>query len=461
MHILFRDGLANRGYMAQYTDCPAELEAHLQDKTPEWAAAITGLPVATIEEFAALVGNTPKTYLRLGYGFSRQRNGVVNMHAASCIAAVTGSWLHEGGGAFHNNGAIYHWDRGLIEGLDVRDRAIRVLDQSRIGPVLTGDREALFNGPPVTAMLIQNTNPMMVAPDLNLVHRGFAREDLFTCVHEQFMTETAQMADIVLPATMFLEHDDFYQGGGHQFVAFGGKVVEPPDGPRCNHEVIAGLAKRLGAEHRGFAMNERQIIDETLKASGWGSLEALEKGRWIDCQPDFEDAHYLNGFGHPDGRFRFAPHWDAVRPHGFGPVGAPGNMPTLPDHFEVIEEATADKPFRLATSPARNYLNSTFTESPTSIAREGRPEVMIHPEDAAKLGVAEGDRVRIGNERGNVVIHATLFDGLRPGVVIVESVWPNHAFEEGIGINALTGADPVAPSGGSAFHDNSVWIKPI
>ena len=460
MHILFRDGLANRDYMEQYTDCPTELEAHLKDKTPEWAAKITGVPVETIEEFAALVGNTPKTYLRLGYGFSRQRNGVVNMHAASCIAAVTGSWLHEGGGAFHNNGAIYHWDRGLVEGLDVRDRSIRVLDQSRIGPVLTGDADALFNGPPVTALLIQNTNPMSVAPNLNLVHQGFARDDLFTCVHEQFMTETAQMADIVLPATMFMENDDVYQGGGHQYIALGARIIEPPEGPRSNHDVISGLAKRLGAEHRGFEMTAREIIDETLKSSGWGDFETLRQNRWIDCQPDFEDAHYLKGFAHSDGKFRFSPDWGAVRPHGFVSDEAVAAMPSLPDHFEVIEEADKDKPFRMATSPARNYLNSTFTETKSSIAREGRPEVMIHPDDAARIGVAEGGKVRIGNERGNVLIHATIFDGVQPGVVIVECIWPNHAFEEGIGINALTGADPVAPSGGAAFHDNSVWIKP-
>ncbi len=148
------------------------------------------------------------------------------MHAASCIAAVTGAWLHEGGGAFHNNGAIYHWRKTLIEGLDARDSTIRQLDQSQIGRILTGDAQALHHGPPVTAMLIQNTNPVSVAPEQDLVKRGFAREDLFVCVHEQFMTETALMADIVLPATMFMEHDDLYQGGGHQYFQLGPKLVD-------------------------------------------------------------------------------------------------------------------------------------------------------------------------------------------------------------------------------------------
>ena len=164
MHVLFRDGHANWPYMEQYTDCPRELEAHLRDKTPEWASAITGLTVAEIETFAKMVGTTPKTYFRLGYGFSRQRNGAHNMHAALCIPSVTGAWLHEGGGGFHNNGAIYHWNRSMIEGLDVADPTVRVLDQCRIGPILTGDPEDLKGGAPVTALFIQNMNPVQVAP---------------------------------------------------------------------------------------------------------------------------------------------------------------------------------------------------------------------------------------------------------------------------------------------------------
>ncbi|MCG8693634.1 MAG: molybdopterin oxidoreductase family protein [Minwuiales bacterium] len=459
MHVLFRDGHANWDYLEKYTDCPRELEAHLKDKTPQWAEAITGVPAAEIETFATMIGTTPRSFFRLGYGFTRNRNGAINMHAASCIPAVTGAWLNEGGGAFHNNGAIYHWDKSLIEGLDVRDPSVRVLDQARIGGVLMGDKDALGDGPPVTGLFIQNTNPMMIAPDLNRVHPGFAREDLFTCVHEQFMTETAKMADIVLPATMFLEHDDVYQGGGHQHILLGPKIIEVPGECRSNHDVIVALAKRLGAEHPGFDMTPWELIDRTLKASGWPDVETLEKSRWIDVQPDFETAHYLNGFANPDGKFRFKPDWSETKPHGFGPDGTPTGMPGLPDHWDRIEEATEAMPFRLATSPARNYLNSSFTETPTSIKREERPKAKIHPLDAADLGIVDGAKVRLGNDRGTVLLHAELFGGLRRGVVIVESIWPNHAFEEGIGINALTGADPAAPVGGACYHDSRIWVK--
>ena len=459
MHCLFRDGKADRDYLARYTDVPAELEAHVRSRSPQWAAAITGCDVATIEAFAALIGERKRAFFRLGYGFSRSRNGAVNMHAASCIPAVTGAWLHEGGGAFFNNSAIYHWDTTMIEGHDARDPSIRVLDQSRIGPILVGDAEALMHGPPVTALIVQNTNPMSVAPEQDLVKRGFAREDLFVCVHEQFMTETARVADVVLPATMFLEHDDFYQGGGHQYILLGPKLIEPPDECRSNHEVVCALARRLGARHPGFDMSARELIDWTLRHSGWGGIEALEAKRWIDCQPDFATAHYVNGFAWSDGKFRFKPDWPTVphrHPWTAGPVE---QMPRLPDHWQIIEAADPIHAFRLATSPARQFLNSTFTETRTSRARERRPEVMIHPDDAAPLGIADGDKVMLGNERGEVRLHAKLFDGVRRGVLVAESIFPNAAFEDGRGINTLTGADAIAPFGGAAFHDNKVWVK--
>ncbi|MGH6814641.1 MAG: molybdopterin-dependent oxidoreductase [Hyphomicrobiaceae bacterium] len=461
MHVLFRDGFANWPYLEKYTDCPRELEQHLRARTPEWASAITGLTVAEIETFARMIGTTPRTYFRLGYGFSRQRNGAHNMHAASCIAAVTGAWLHEGGGAFHNNGAIYHWDKTLIEGLDVRDDTVRLLDMSRIGPVLTGNRYDLGSGPPVTALFVQNMNPVQVAPEQRLVKKGFLRDDLFVCVHEQFMTATAKMADIVLPATMFLEHDDVYQGGGHQYILLGPKLIEPPGECRSNHDAISALAGRVGARHRGFDMSPREIVDWTLQASGWGKLADLEKNKWIDCQPAFATAHYLTGFGYSDGKFRFKPDWSAVPAGRSHDWGSSHLMPRLPDHWDAIEHADTRHPFRLATSPARDYLNSSFNEMPTSRRKEGRPRAKIHPADLAGLGGRDGSRIRMGNERGAIVLHAEAFAGVQRGVVVVESIPPNDQFENEEGLNTLTSADQPAPFGGAAFHDNHVWIEKI
>src|SRR6478672_5882054 len=263
MHCLFRDGKADWDYLEKYTDAPRELEAHLQSRDPGWASAITGVPAETIEEFERLNGERNRSFFLLRYGFSRSRNGAANMHAASCIPAVTGAWQYEGGGAFHISADIFQLDKKLIEGLDSRDPSVRMLDQSRIGAILSGESEVLQGGDAVRALIIQNTNPLSVAPDQNKVKQGFARDDLFVCVHEQFMTETAMMADVVLPATTFLEHDDIYRGGGHQYLILGPKLVEPPGECRNNHEVICALAKRVGAEHRAFKMSPRELIDRS------------------------------------------------------------------------------------------------------------------------------------------------------------------------------------------------------
>ncbi|UKK91639.1 molybdopterin oxidoreductase family protein [Brucella pseudogrignonensis] len=467
MHVLFRDGLADWDYLNRYTDDPKGLEAHLETRTPEWAAEITGLSVEEIEAFAHLVGKTKRTYFRLGYGFTRQRNGAVNMHAAASIACVTGAFLHEGGGAFHSNSGIFKMDKREIEGSAMQDKSLRFLDQSKIGRILTGDSEALYGGPPVTAMLIQNTNPMNVTPEQRLVRQGFAREDLFVAVHEQFMTDTAKMADILLPATTFLEHDDIYRGGGQQHVVLGPKLIEPLADARPNIFVINELAERLGVAHLpGFNVDERTLIDNMNANSALPHFDDLKEKRFVDLQPPFEEAHYINGFKWPDGKFRFRPDWTGSPspnkpPEVMGLQGPHHSIPEFPDYWNVIEAVDAEHPFRLATSPAHNFLNSTFAETPTSLAKEIRPELLIHPDDAAQLDIADGERIEIGNHRGEVVLHAVLRAGQKRGVVVSEGIFPNSTFERGEGINTLIGAEPAAPYGGLAVHDTKIWIRKL
>ena len=200
-------------------------------------------------------------------------------------------------------------------------------------------------------------------------------------------------------------------------------------------------------------MTEWEMVDATLRASGWPDATTLRDTHGFDCMPKFETAHYLDGFAHPDKRFRFAPVWAGQGPEFAG-------MPALPDHWAVIDAATPEHPFRLVTAPARNFLNTTFTETPTSQKHEARPRAMIHPDDLRTLGILDGAAVRLGNRRGSVVVHAAAFDGLQSGVVVVESIWPNRAFVEGAGINTLVSADAGAPFGGAVFHDTAIWIRP-
>ncbi|MDD9878460.1 MAG: molybdopterin oxidoreductase family protein [Magnetovibrio sp.] len=453
MHVLFKEGFADREYLEKYTDVPAEFERHLESRGPEWASPITGVPVEDIVAFARLYGGTERSFIRAGYGFSRSRNGSANMHAVSCLPAVTGAWQHRGGGALHTNADLYAGvDQTLIMGLDVADTQIRALDMCRIGAILNGEEESLLGGPPVSAMIVQNVNPADVAPDTNAVRKGLAREDLFLCVHEQFMTETAKYADIVLPATMFVEHEDFYRGGGHVYLQVHRAIIERFAECRPNTEVINALGQRLGSNYPGFYMSGEELIDASLKASGLPGFEDAADLRWIELAKPFEEAHFLNGFGHADGKFHFSADWSAI--------GADyASMPRLPDHLDNIDEVSAEKPFRLIAPPARRFLNTSFTEMPSSRAKEVRPEALMHPDACARLGLADGDRVRLGNDLGTVVVPVRVFDGLRADVVVVEGIWPSEYFEEGIGINALISADRPPPAGGGAFHDTAVWVE--
>jgi len=461
MHVLLRDGLADRDFLARLTDFDAEVEAHIMRRTPEWAAAITGLGVAEIEAFAHLVGTTPQTFFRLGYGFSRQRNGSTNMHAALCVPAVTGAWRHRAGGAFLSNSGSIRLDKSLIEGKDMGP-AGRMLDMCEIGPILTGDTRALHGTTPVKALFIQNTNPANVAPEQALVRAGLQREDLFTVVHEQFMTETAELADIVLPATMFLEHNDYYRRGGHTRLLIGPKLIEPPGECRSNFAVVNELLCRLGADDLSLRLTDRQMVAETLRRSGHGELDEIEKTGFIDGAPSEAKARYADGFAFPDGRFRFRPAWaEVAKSKDYMWVVDPATLPKFADWWDINEKVTAATPFRLATSPSRSFLNSTFTETAGSRRRQPQPRVLIRPDDAAWHGIADGATVRLGNHRGSVVLTAQLFDGMQQGVLVAEGIHPNRAHGGGQGINTLIGSDQIPPFGGAAFHDATVWIAPV
>jgi len=452
MHILFKEGYADHDYLEKYSDVPAEFEQHLKDKTPQWASEITGLPVHTIESFARLYGSTKKSFLRVGHGMTRSRNGAHNMHAVSCLPVVSGAWAHKGGGALYSQGGLAKLDLNLIEARDGKYTDTRVLDQSRIGEILNGSEDALKGGPPVKALFIQNTNPVSVAPDSEAVKKGFLREDLFTCVHEQFMTETAKLADIVLPATMFLEHDDLYTASGHSTLQVAKAVMPAPEECKSNHAVVSTLAKKLGAKHRSFDLSGVDILEETLQKSGYPGVEELVENTGLDLTPSFEKAHFLDGFAHPDGKFRFKPDWS-----GQGERGA--EMPAFPDHWAVIDEATSERPFRLITPPSQNFLNSSFTETKTSRIKERCPEVRVNERVMGRLGIGEGALVRIGNDRGSVLLNAVAAQGQHEDTLVVEGIWPASSFVEGKGINTLVSSEPGYPDNGAVFHDTSVWLE--
>ena len=274
------------------------------------------------------------------------------------------------------------------------------------------------------------------------------------------MTETAQMADVVLPATTFLEHDDIYRGGGHQYIILGPKLVEPPGECRNNHEVICALAKRLGAEHKGFAMSPRELIDDLLRRSNRGTLDELEASRWIDCQPSFRRVALSR-------RLRLAGRQVPLQA-GLGERAVPQPLQGRADrgHAAAARPLDVDRAGgRRASVPARDLAGARLPQfdlhRDADLARQR--EAADGDDPSGRCGRA-GHRATAtwscsATRAGEVRLHAKLFDGVRRGVLIAESIWPNSAYEDGCGINTLTGADPIAPYGGAAFHDNKVWVK--
>ena len=452
MHYLFANNLVNWDYLEKYTDDPHGLAEHVKDKDLEWAADITGIPAAQIAEFAQLYGDNPQAFIRLGYGFTRSRNGAFNMHAAASLPALTGAWQHLGGGALYSNSELYQLDQSHILGTDLPAKNARALDQSRIGPILTGSEYDLKGQGPVKAMLIQNTNPMVVAPESKLVHEGMARDDLWLCVHEQFMTETAAMADLVLPATMFVEHNDIYQSSGHTHLQLGRKVIDGPELCRSNNWLINELGKRLGATSEAFYRSDIELVEDLVKRSGrdWNKLKA---DNWLDCALPFDTAHYLDGFAHADGKFHFRHGWQEI-------PRSKVKLSGFPDHVAITDEIAGDRQWRLVTAPARHFLNTSFNESLISQKLEKRADLLIHVDDLKALGLADGAEVMIGNRHGSLTIPTKATKGILPGTLVCESLWPNKAFKQGVGINMLTSASEGFPNGGAVFHDTSVWLKP-
>lgn len=451
MHCAFRDGFADWDYLQRMTDDPHGLQASLKDKTPEWAADITGLSVEQIEQFANDYNKIKRSFIRLGIGFSRSRNGAHNVHSVACMPVVTGAWQHTGGGALLGISGIFKLDKTLIEGSQLNGHGGRMLDMTRIGAILAGQETDLKGGPPVKAMLIQNTNPMLVAPDLHSVHKGFAREDLFVCVHEQFMTETASMADVVLPATSCVEHDDFYVSFGQPYLQVSRPVIQPYANCRSNHQVICELGQRLGVEDKSFTQTPEQLITQTLEDSAYPDYQTMLDKKWLDCSVGL-DMQYAQGFDWPDGKFRLKADWSAVGENHAG-------MPAWPGHWAVTAQTSNTLPFRLITPTARHFLNSSFTQSPSSVKAEGYPTVRIHPDDAQKAKLVDDQLVEIGNELGAVKLHAEITSLTRPRVLESRGIWPGTAFEGNIGINSLISAQAVQPCGGAAFHDAVVWLR--
>jgi anaerobic selenocysteine-containing dehydrogenase len=444
MHVIFRDRLEDRDYLDRYTRGVEALEARAREWPPERVATVTGLSAAEVESFAREYATTQPSAIRLNYGLNRHAGAGTAVRTIASLPALTGAWRHAGGGVLLSTSGTFPVDSEALERPDLVPPGTRTLNMSQLGRILLDP--AL--DPPVKALFVYNSNPAAVAPEQDQVHRGLAREDLFVVVHDLFLTDTADFADIVLPATTTLEHYDIHKAYGHLHLSLSRPVIAPVGESKPNTEVFRLLARRLGLDHPSLAESDEDMARHALKWSDphlrgitFDRLEREGSVRLSVNDPFAPFAH--GGFPTPSGRCElFA---DYVPPRE-GPTSNPERARTYPLAF--------------ISPPAHHFLNSTFSAQPTFVRRESGAGLTIHPEDAEKRGIADGAMVRTFNDRGSFLARAHVSDAARPGVVVGLSIWWAKHCPGGRNANAVTSQELTDMGGGATFYDALVEVEP-
>lgn len=461
MHILFRDGLQDQDYLDRFCLGGEELKKRvISEYPPDKVAHITGLPVETIEQFARELGTTKPAFIRLNYGMQRHGGGAMAVRTVSCIPAVTGDWRHSGGGAMLSTSKLYPFDDAFLTGPNLIRPGTRTINMSQLAEALNGE----LPGPPVQAMYVYNSNPAAVCPDQSRVLKGLMREDLFTVVHDQFQTDTADYADIVLPATTQLEHFDIHNSYGHLYVQVNRAAIAPLGEAKPNTEVFRLLAKAMGFEDELFTMMDEEIARTAFQHEHPGfhgdsfrgiTFDHLMANGPVRLNVPNDWAPFADGkFPTPSGKCElFSPgEQKAGRdplPHYIPPHEDPQTKPDL----------AAKYPLQLITPPTPSFLNSTFVNVDTLRTRAGEPRVEMNPVDANKRGIADGQMVRVRNDRGSLLAKAVVGDTVQPGVVVSFGIWWNRYTPDGVNVNTVTSTKLTDQGGGATFYDNLVEVE--
>ncbi|MBF0382342.1 MAG: molybdopterin-dependent oxidoreductase [Magnetococcales bacterium] len=447
MHVLLKENYAHWDYLQKLTDFDGDLLAHLEEKTPEWAAPLTGLSVDEIVNFARSYGEAQAPFIRIGFGMSRQNNGAVNTHAVSCLPAITGAWQKKGGGALFATGDSFHVNKEPVLQNHWRKKPTQKIDTSLLGQALVDNNLKTA----ISVLMVFNANPAGSCPELNKVLKGLKREDLFTVVHEQVMTDTARHADIILPATTFLEHEDIYKSYGQTTLQHARQLLLPKGEARCNHDLVNDLAKRLGYSDEPFNCTVSEMVTQVVAASNYPPIEEWTNQRWLECAPSWEESHFINGFPQKDGKFHFYPRWSNP------------DMPPVPDHWGVNRrDSILDKnryPLDFMLPPANEVLNTTFSCSEKIKKKRGGAKLLLNPIDAKARNINHGDTVQVFNDLARLTLTANVTTAVRPGLSLCEINYSGRDFPEDISLNALSHDTRVAPNGGPAFHDNRVEVE--
>lgn len=446
MHELIAHDWLDHDYIERHTLGWPALKERAQLWNPERAAAVCGVPAQQIRDLARAYGTTRPAAIRLNYGMQRVHGGGNAVRAIACLPALTGAWRHRAGGVLLSSGGHFPVDRATLQRPDLlAGRAPRTINMVQIGDALLHPGGGDF-GPRLEALVVYNSNPVAVAPESGKVVQGFAREDLFTVVLEHFMTDTADHADYVLPATTQLEHWDIHAAYGHTDVLLNRPAIEPPGQARSNAAVFRELAARMGFDEPCFADSDealcRQAYGDAVK---WDEL--LAQGFASLPVPDAPFAE--GGFPTPSGRCEF--HSAALAAQG---------QDGLPDHVPNYELPVPGGRYPLAmiSPPARNFLNSSFVNVQSLRDMEGEPLLEIHPQDAAARGIASGDVVRVFNDRGSYRVKAEVCTRARPGVVNGLGIWWRKFGLAGTNVNELTSQKLTDMGRGPVFYDCVVEV---
>jgi anaerobic selenocysteine-containing dehydrogenase len=454
MHVLFRDALENRAYLDEMTLGWQELrERVLNDYAPERAAKICRIPAETIESLAKRYGTTRPTFIRLNYGLQRHAGGGSAVRAISILPAVTGAWNDAGGGAMlSTSGTFSKLDTATLSRKDVIHAGTRTINMSRLGEALTKTDD-----PPVKAIVVYNSNPAAVAPDRENVLAGFKREDLFTVVLEHFQTDTADFADVLLPATTQLEHEDLHKAYGHTYVMYNAKSIEPLGESLPNTEIFRRIAAKMHLDFPELRDSDEELMRQTLRTMPFTLDELKERG---SIRLDISTPHRPFASGRrvptPSGKIEI----DSARAAAHGLDRLPEYVPPY-ESEERDPELVRRYPLALISPPAHSFLNSTFVNVASLRRAAGKPTLEIHTDDAASRGIASGVQVSIFNDRGTFTAEAVVTDRVRPGVVSAPSVWWPKLTTDRSNANHTTSQAVTDIGGGATFYDNQVDVRVV
>jgi anaerobic selenocysteine-containing dehydrogenase len=455
MHVIVGEDLYDREYVARCTLGFEQLTERVRHFPPDKVARICGITADEVVNLAREYAALKPAAIRVNYGLQRHAGGGMAVRNIACLPALVGAWRDAAGGVALTTGDFYALDHRALERPDLIRGNPRTINHAALGDAL------LSAQPPVKAVYVYNTNPVAVCPDSGKVTAGFSRPDLFTVVHELFLTDTCDYADIVLPATTQLEHYDVHKSYGHLYVLANTPAIAPLGEAKPNSEVFRLLAKRMGFTDSCFDDTDEEVCRQALRSASprmsgieWESLK--EKGWQRLAVPERFAPFAEGGFPTPSGKCEF-----------YSETAAKMGLDPLPAYTPPRENARSNPelarrfPLAFISPPCRNFLNSSFANLPFALASEKEPRLDIHPDDARARGIADGERVRVFNDRGSFTLKAAVSDRARPGVVVAPSVWWKKLSADGRNANDVTSQGLADMGGAATYYDCLVEVRRI